>query len=163
MEYKTATYKLTPVSKENFDYIEICLREQYGVTGEIISDWKNGTFSINVPHEEVIDFTDPNGILIADVEIVESTAIDGIRKQLNNAGYYQTSEFPKEFFVKKSEDDTFVCISKSEDEFGYDETTSFDISVAGDDWHETVNSFYSPEYNKFDLSDVIWEADQLGS
>mgnify|MGYP003153299888 CR=1 FL=1 len=78
---------------------------------------------------------------------------------LNKAGYIQTNEFPKEFFVKKTDAKTFVCISINNDWF--EETISFQISTASNDWHEPVNCFYSPEYNKFDISDVIWEADRI--
>ena len=71
MEHKKATYKLTtPVSKEVFELIVLLLREQYGVTGQVTSNWKNETITINVKHDEVIDFTDRQGNLLSDVEVI---------------------------------------------------------------------------------------------
>ena len=70
MQHKKATYTLTtPVTKREFYLIVTLLREQYGINGEITSNWKNETITINVLHDEVIDFTDREGNLLADVEV----------------------------------------------------------------------------------------------
>lgn len=70
MREKT-TYKLISkevLTKKLFEYIVLKLREQYGINGEVDSDWYNETITINVHHDEIIDLVDDDSICICDVQ-----------------------------------------------------------------------------------------------
>jgi hypothetical protein len=93
-------------------------------------------------------------------------AITDIIEKLESAGYVQSHDFPSVYYVKKFTNEgteQFICISMDNDYDGRvgEDRICYHISWAGSDFHDPVETFYSPEHDRYSLSHAIWEGDNI--